>query len=207
MTFHHKDSHSNPYLHSHFPNKGWLKLNNFLIPKTPWCIRLQTVGHLTKWILCSTWRSHRRSPSKSSPIKQGRYFKFWKRNVAFTCISLSLSLSLYIYIYISFFSIMIHLFKGNQMAFLFSFNQKKHTHTHAQIFIHHIEFCTRKKKKKKTRTKQNKARMQDSWPQLKSCLVMKKISFVLLGVFHFLLHQLPYVICLIFFLLYFGYFV
>ena len=139
MTFHHKDSHSNPYLHSHFPNKGWLKLNNFLIPKTPWCIRLQTVGHLTKWILCSTWRSHRRSPSKSSPIKQGRYFKFWKRNVAFTCssLSLSLSLSLYIYIYIYHFSPSWFTFSRVTKWHFYSIStkKKKRTHTHKFSFI------------------------------------------------------------------------
>ena len=157
MTFHHKDSHSNPYLHSHFPNKGWLKLNNFLIPKTPWCIRLQTVGHLTKWILCSTWRSHRRSPSKSSPIKQGRYFKFWKRNVAFTCISLSLSLSIYIYIY--HFSPSWFTFSRVTKWHFYSVSTKKNTHTHMHKFSFIIlSFVQGRKKKKKP--EQNKTKQE-----------------------------------------------
>ena len=159
MTFHHKDSHSNPYLHSHFPNKGWLKLNNFLIPKTPWCIRLQTGGHLTKWILCSTWRSHRRSPSKSSPIKQGRYFKFWKRNVAFTCISLSLSLSLSIYIYIYHFSPSWFTFSRVTKWHFYSVSTKKNTHTHMHKFSFIIlSFVQGKKKKKKP--EQNKTKQE-----------------------------------------------
>lgn len=198
MTFYHKESHSNPYLHKYFHNKGWLKLNNFLIPKTPWCIGLQTVGNIAKWILCCIWRSHTRSPSKSSPIKQGIYFKFWKRNVAFTCIYLvCLSISIYLYIFT---------FSRVTKWYLYSIStkkknsnlKKKKTHFHSSYWVLYKEKINKK-------TKRNKARMQDSWPQLKSCLVMKKLSFVLLGVFHFLLHQICH-LSNFFFLLYFGYF-
>ena len=36
-----------PYLHNHFPNKAWLKVLKFLIPKPPYCNGEQTWAQFT----------------------------------------------------------------------------------------------------------------------------------------------------------------